>query len=423
MANGNPFYIDPTGGIDTSAGIRGLASSVAGFGELQRQRKQEEQQAEAKRLLDERMKSGQAALQGAIGDPAKMAQVMIDYPELQKTAESVFQFTNDATKPIVTQTYSQVLSNPDNAVEYLTRGIEQVRAAGGNPQNMIADLQAFQTNPEQAFKQVELGVATVSPETYQAYQSQKPKPVKPVELQYKEGGVIFNPRTGETRLASVRPEGKKPKLKEVKNGVKYYEDGSEEAIGTGETVKNPVTGKTMSPEQADSALSEAKEFQLKNGGFAMTLADGLGTIDRMYAQGYDPTKAAWIEAALGGGTVGNLLRSGDDQMFVGATDQMINAIARRETGAAITEFERKDFFRRYMPTPGDSKKRLQQKRDALERQLKSIAGQSGGVFEALTIQGQEEPISQTGYNVPSSISQETQPVDLSTGNFGSLWGD
>ena len=36
---------------------------------------------------------------------------------------------------------------------------------------------------------------------------------------------------------------------------------------------------------------------------------------------------------------------------MGAIDEMINAIARRETGAAITEFERKDFFSRYMPRP------------------------------------------------------------------------
>ena len=47
---------------------------------------------------------------------------------------------------------------------------------------------------------------------------------------------------------------------------------------------------------------------------------------------------------------------------MGAIDEMINAIARRETGAAITEFERKDFFSRYMPIrQGDSKSRFNPK--------------------------------------------------------------
>lgn len=422
MPNGNPFYVDPTGGIDVGSRLAGLGQSLAGYGQIREQREREQAQQAEQQQLQDRMRSGQEAIRGAMGNPSEMAKVMIDYPELQKVAESAFGFTNEATKPIVNQVYSQVLSDPDNAQQYLTQGIQAVQAAGGNPQNMLADLQAFQQDPASAIEQVEMGVATVSPQLYEAYQAQKPEVTKPAPLQYKEGGIIFDPNTGKTRQAEVRPATKKPKLKEVKGGVKYYDDGSEELIGTGEEVTNPVTGKKTTPERAEATLADAKEFQLKNGGFAVTLADGLGTIDRMYAQGYDPTTAAWTEAAFGSGVVSNLIRSEEDQVFTGAIDQMINAIARRETGAAITEFERKDFFNRYMPKAGDSKKRVKQKRNALERQLKSIAGQSGGVFEALTISGQEAP----GPTVPPVIARPTtQPVtpDLSGGNFSSLWGD
>lgn len=420
MANGNPFYIDPTGGRDVAGSIRELGSTLAGYGDLERQRDSERKQQEEKARLEKRLKEGQEAIKGALNDPAKMAQIMVDYPELRNLAESTFGFASESTKPIVTNTYSQVLSDPGNAEQYLSQGIEAVKQAGGNPQNMMADLQAFQSDPELALKQVEIGVASVAPELYRAYQAQKPKDKAP--LQYKEGGIIFDPNTGRTRKADVSPPGKKPKLKEVKGGVKYFDDGTEQPIGSGEGVKNPVTGKEMTPEQADSTLSEAKEFQLKNGGFAVTLADGLGTIDRLYAQGYDPTKAAWTESAFGSGVVSNLIRDEKDQVFVGAIDQMINAIARRETGAAITDFERKDFFNRYMPKAGDTKKRVKQKRDALERQLKSIAGQSGGVFEALTITGGDDEL---GTGVPPSIARpETKQVspDLSSGNFSSLWG-
>ncbi len=196
-------------------------------------------------------------------------------------------------------------------------------------------------------------------------------------------------------LLKVKGSGKTTKLKEVKGGIKYFEDGTEEPIGQSETVENPITGKRFTPQQAQSTLAEAKEFQLKNGGFAITLDEGLQTIDRMYSEGYDPTKAAWVGAAFDDGAVSNLLRSEEDQVFMGSVDEMINAIARRETGAAITEFERKDFFNRYMPRPGDTGKRLDQKRNSLERQLKSIAGQSGGVFEALKITGEDDLYSPT----------------------------
>ena len=105
----------------------------------------------------------------------------------------------------------------------------------------------------------------------------------------------------------------------------------------------------------------------------------------MIDKGYDPMGAAWINKYLAGTTIGNLAMSPEDQTFVGSTEQMINAIARRETGAAITDFEKKDFFNRYMPTAGDSDARVKQKRDALERQFKSIRGQSGSVYDAIRV--------------------------------------
>lgn len=167
--------------------------------------------------------------------------------------------------------------------------------------------------------------------------------------------------------------------------TKYYSDGSEDTVPATEKVKTDDMKSMMSADQAIKIVDKAKEGQLKNAGFALTLNDGLTQTKSMIDKGYDPTSASWVNKYLAGTTIGNLAMTEEDQVFVGAVEQMINAIARRETGAAITEFERKDFFNRYMPVAGDKPSRIKQKQKALERQFKSIRGQSGSVYDAIRL--------------------------------------
>lgn len=167
--------------------------------------------------------------------------------------------------------------------------------------------------------------------------------------------------------------------------TKYYADGSEEQVEATEKVKTPDMKNEISMEQAVKIVDNAKEGQLKNAGFALTMADGLGQVEALKSKGFDPSSVGWIQKYLAGTTAGNIAMSPDEQVFVGAVEQMINAIARRETGAAITAFEKEDFFNRYMPVAGDSPKRIKQKEDALIRQFKSIRGQSGSVYDAIRL--------------------------------------
>lgn len=168
----------------------------------------------------------------------------------------------------------------------------------------------------------------------------------------------------------------KKRVFKIEDGIKYYSDGTEEAVEIGDDKAKKQT-------KALEVIDKAREGQLKNAGFAITMNDGVNKVNSMVDSGYDPTSAAWVNKYLAGTTLGNLAMTEDDQVFVGAVEQMINAIARRETGAAITEFEKKDFFNRYMPVAGDKPKRIKQKKSALERQFKSIRGQAGSVYDAI----------------------------------------
>ncbi|CAH0528412.1 hypothetical protein CTH30272_02096 [Allocatenococcus thiocycli] len=363
------------------------------------QKREREQLQQKQQLAQEEISAAMKS-----GDPSQIAEVSLKYPQMSEAITGAFKFKDAATEKNFLDTNFKILSDPDNTEKYLNERVSYLNSVGGDPTETLGRLEMYKNNPEGFLKTTEEITAFKAPKRWDAYNSTKPEKMTP----YQQAQIDL--RREELALKRQTAGNKKPTLKEVSGGVKYFSDGSEAPIGNGESVANPVTGKRFTPAQAQSVLAEAKEFQLKNGGFAVTLDSGLNTIDRMYSEGYDPSKAAWVDAAFGGGSVSNLLKTPEDQIFMGAVDEMINAIARRETGAAITEFERKDFFNRYMPRPGDSKKRLDQKRNSLERQLKSIAGQSGGVYEALKVTGDD-----TYYKPQQAEPQEEQKTAYSEG--------
>lgn len=158
----NPFYVSPLGGQGPQ-----IAENLAGIGQVQEQRRKEQQ------ALD-RQQAAKDALRMAYqsGDPNQMAEVSIEYPEVQSQMEQLFKFSNDRTKPIVNSVYSSVLANEENpqaAIAALESGISQVEAAGGNPTNMRRDLVALQSGREGAFEQIKLGIAGAAPDLWKAY--------------------------------------------------------------------------------------------------------------------------------------------------------------------------------------------------------------------------------------------------------------
>lgn len=412
----NPFYIPVQNQVTPALG--NLTQAVTGAGQMIEQRRQYEQEelkkAEAKQEIEEAITGLDKAYQEK--DWGAIARYSAKYPKISESIMNTMNFKNEETKRNMLDTGFNILNNPDpeNIERQLGDRVELVRALGGNPEDTEIFIEFAKQNPEQFLEDVHGYMAATGGQRYTDYLSSLEKRKKTEKVEYsnvKQGSdgryIGINSLTGryEEIPGDYSAPAKTKKLKEVKGGVKYYEDGSEEPIGAGEQVANPVTGRKMNMEQADATLAEAKEFQLKNGGFAITLDSGIQTLDKMYNEGYNPSNAAWVQEVFGEGTLpSRTLMSDEDQVFFGAVDQMINAIARRETGAAITEFERKDFFNRYMPKAADKPKRIKQKQEALRRQLRSIAGQSGGVYEALKVTGQDE-------NLPEGDPRKTPPAN------------
>lgn len=201
-----------------------------------------------------------------------------------------------------------------------------------------------------------------------------------------EGAELF---AASAKLTTGKDGGKKRIFKVIENDdgslTKIFSDGTESKSSENEEIKTDDMKRSISMKQALNVLDKAKEASLKNGGFAVVMQGGLTELKELEAKNFKPKDIAMVQTYLARKSLGNYVMSADEQVYAGAIEKMINAIARRESGAAIGEEETQRFFGRYMPQAGDTEPRLKQKRRALETQFKSIRGQSGRVYDALRL--------------------------------------
>jgi len=148
MAN-REFYIQPA---DYGSGWREGAAMI---GDYRQKQDQQAYQEAAKKAATEAMQSG---------DPRKIREAVIQFPEIAKTMTDMFGFTNDQTKQVAKEAYRKALSDPQNAGRHLQDGISQVTQFGGRPNTMAADLQMFQQNPEAGLKNMRVGYAGIASE-------------------------------------------------------------------------------------------------------------------------------------------------------------------------------------------------------------------------------------------------------------------
>ena len=387
--------------IQTQQQLQGLRA-----GQQQTQRQQQQDEAAQAAAIQDVANRQEGARLLTEGTPNEIAEFGIKNPSVMKDFVSMAKFKDESAQGARVRYAQDVLSGAVNPREALTSRIDEVERAGGDATGLRETLALDDAGIKAA---AEKDLAVMAPRIWKTYNEHK-ESLTPKAVQ---GTATQKDFAEYQRLKTIDPEGAKQfgtaagfisdgkkRLFQVKRNddgttTKYFSDGTEEIVTATEKVKTKDMRGAMSQEQAVRIVDKAKEGQLKNAGFALTLNDGLNTVNSMVDKGYDPMSATWINKYLAGTTLGNIAMSDDDQLFSGSVEQMINAIARRETGAAITEFEKKDFFNRYMPVAGDSSKRITQKRNALERQFKSIRGQSGSVYDAIRLtQGLEQQAEQ-----------------------------
>ncbi|MBY8110350.1 phage DNA ejection protein [Vibrio fluvialis] len=320
------------------------------------------------------------------GDPNQIAQVSIKYPKMSQAIRSGFEFKNDATEKNFVDTTSRILSDPENTEKYLNQRIDYLKSIGADPSDTVGRLQMYKDNPANFLKTTEGVFAASYPERYNAYKSSQPKEMTP----YQQEQIDIAKRELALKEQSSKKSGQKKlfKIQKMPDGslTKFYSDGTEESVSQSEPVKTDDMRKPLSINEADSILLKATEGSKQAAGFAVRINDGLTGMDALIESGQvNPERAALISRALGNGTAANLTLSPAEQAYMVHARDTVNAILRKDTGAAITPAEMTEYGRLYLPQPGDSKKALDAKRKKLEGRFRTFRGESGLVYEAMKV--------------------------------------
>ncbi|MDE1492348.1 phage DNA ejection protein [Xenorhabdus bovienii] len=191
------------------------------------------------------------------------------------------------------------------------------------------------------------------------------------------------------QAAGINPSEKKLfKVETMPDGsvMKYYSNGEEEKGKITDPIKDANMRKPLSVREADGILQKASEGSKSAAGFAMRIEDGLSGMDQlMKSSQISPQRAAFISARLGDGMIANTALSPSEQAYLLHARDTVNAILRKDTGAAITDAETKEYGRLYLPQPGESNKALDVKNKKLAARFKTFRGESGLAYEAMKV--------------------------------------
>lgn len=218
------------------------------------------------------------------------------------------------------------------------------------------------------------------------------------------------------QAAGINPDQKKLfKVETMPDGsvMKYYADGTEEKGKASDPISDANMRKPLTVREADGILSKASEGSKQAAGFAMRVEDGLSGMKQLIDTGQvSPQRAAFISARLGDGMIANSALSPAEQSYLLHARDTVNAVLRKDTGAAITTDETKEYANLYLPQPGESDAALKVKNKKLENRFKTFRGESGLSYEAMKVSSKAYD-AQDAASAPENQSQQqpsaTQP--------------
>lgn len=218
------------------------------------------------------------------------------------------------------------------------------------------------------------------------------------------------------QAAGINPDQKKLfKVETMPDGsvMKYYADGTEEKGKASDPISDANMRKPLTVREADGILSKASEGSKQAAGFAMRVEDGLSGMKQLIDTGQvSPQRAAFISARLGDGMIANSALSPAEQSYLLHARDTVNAVLRKDTGAAITADETKEYANLYLPQPGESDAALKVKNKKLENRFKTFRGESGLSYEAMKVSSKAYD-AQDAASAPENQSQKqpsaTQP--------------
>lgn len=227
------------------------------------------------------------------------------------------------------------------------------------------------------------------------------------------GGNIYNPNTGEWITA---PGGVDDGKTDTQRNLEWRAAQAGLTPNTPEYQQFMMTGgqggTSLSVDPATGAVSFTQGFaakpltesQSKDTVYVTRATGALPTLDAMGNALTDP-----VQHAMGADPTG-LIRGNQTpefQMAQQAGLEFLQAILRKDTGAAITPAETEEYGKVYLPRPGDSPEVLEQKRQSRQR---AIAAIEAGLPPDAILRSEEALLREAEKVVEQQIAPEAAPA-------------
>lgn len=143
-----------------------------------------------------------------------------------------------------------------------------------------------------------------------------------------------------------------------------------------------LTAQTAADKLAvDKATAGGKltETQGNAKGFGLRATAANDSIEKMLGtKGFDPTGVGMVkDMKTAGNPLTNWAASSAGQHYLNLAEGFISPILRKESGAAISDSERKQAFALYIPMPGDDGEVIKQKAENRKNAINSLSVQAG----------------------------------------------
>lgn len=201
-------------------------------------------------------------------------------------------------------------------------------------------------------------------------------------------------------------------------------EGGPAPVGQGamqETVVMGPDGKPIMVQGGPGTSAKFTEAQSKDNVFAARAEGALAKLEPL-ADALT-SRAGVVGDALSGITLGlsrEMMQSEDFQVARNAGDEFLQAILRKDTGAAITEQEQSLYGKTYLPQPGDGPAVLQAKKEARARALEAIrAGMNVQQLEAVA-RAEAAAMERLGATAPEAAAPEA--TEMSDEDLLRLYG-
>lgn len=126
-----------------------------------------------------------------------------------------------------------------------------------------------------------------------------------------------------------------------------------------------------------SAEKASTAPQFLAAGFAKRIQQTSDVFDRLASEGYQGlTRGDQVRSYLP-----NELQNKNAQLYDQAARNFINAVLRRESGAAISDGEFANAYTQYLPKPGDTPEQLAQKRANRQQVFENLKAEASGAFQ------------------------------------------